>query len=111
MFLIRCPWCGCRDQSEYSYGGEAHRIRPLNSLDLNDADWADYLFMRSNPIGLYRERWVHSSGCGQWFNVIRHTKTDQIITEYKISEFPETDLHVKSSSSAGYLNSAKDPDK
>jgi sarcosine oxidase subunit delta len=28
MLLIECPWCGPRDEIEFSYGGEAHRVRP-----------------------------------------------------------------------------------
>ena len=28
MFLINCPYCGERDQSEFSAGGEAHIVRP-----------------------------------------------------------------------------------
>ena len=46
MFLINCPYCGERDQSEFSCGGEAHIVRPKNPPDLTDDQWADYLFMR-----------------------------------------------------------------
>ena len=28
MLLIECPWCGARDESEFTYGGEAHIVRP-----------------------------------------------------------------------------------
>ena len=48
MFLIKCPYCGERDQSEFSCGGEAHIVRPKNPPDLSDDQWADYLFMRKN---------------------------------------------------------------
>ena len=37
MLLITCPWCGARDQSEFSYGGEAHIPRPANSEKLTEA--------------------------------------------------------------------------
>ena len=30
MFLINCPYCGERDQSEFVSGGEAHIARPNN---------------------------------------------------------------------------------
>ena len=30
MLLIDCPWCGPRDECEFSYGGEAHIKRPEN---------------------------------------------------------------------------------
>ena len=49
MLLIDCPYCGTRDQSEFSYGGEAHIVRPLKPDSLSDEEWADYLFMRTNP--------------------------------------------------------------
>ena len=30
MLLIKCPYCGERDQSEFTNGGEAHVTRPKN---------------------------------------------------------------------------------
>ena len=29
MMLIECPFCGPRDETEFSCGGEAHIARPL----------------------------------------------------------------------------------
>ena len=49
MFVIRCPWCGERDQTEFSYGGEAHIARPTQSETMSDADWSAYVFLRTNP--------------------------------------------------------------
>ena len=49
MLLIPCPWCGPRDECEFVYGGEAHIKRPENPDALSDAEWADYLFMRTIP--------------------------------------------------------------
>ena len=43
MLQIKCPWCGPRDQTEFSYGGEAHIVRPGDPYALSDEDWADYL--------------------------------------------------------------------
>ena len=40
MLLIDCPWCGPRDEIEFSYGGEAHRARPADPQLLTDAEWA-----------------------------------------------------------------------
>ena len=34
-----------------------------------------YLFIRRNPRGMHHERWCHTYGCGQWFNLWRHTVT------------------------------------
>ena len=51
MLLIPCPWCGERDETEFRCGGEAHIARPQQPAALSDDQWADYLFMRSNPRG------------------------------------------------------------
>ena len=60
MLLINCPWCGERNETEFSYGGEAGITRPPEPSALSDAEWADYLFMRSNPRGAHKELWNHS---------------------------------------------------
>ncbi len=39
-------YCGERDQSEFSYGGEAHIVRPKQPTELSDLQWAEYLFIR-----------------------------------------------------------------
>ena len=49
MLLIECPWCGPRDESEFSYSGEAHIVRPKDPFALSDEEWADYLFNRKKP--------------------------------------------------------------
>ena len=86
MLLIPCPWCGPRDEAEFSYGGEAHIVRPRDPYALSDAEWADYLFMRKNPRGRHREQWCHSLGCRRWFNVERDTVSYEIEAVYKIGE-------------------------
>jgi heterotetrameric sarcosine oxidase delta subunit len=60
MLLINCPYCGEREQEEFTCGGEAHIERPKNPPDLSDDQWADYLFLRQNIKGLQYERWNHS---------------------------------------------------
>jgi len=89
MFRLTCPYCGPRDQDEFSYGGEAHVARPDGSNEnLSDAEWADYVFMRTNTKGIFAERWVHSHGCRKWFNALRNTATDQVLAIYKTGEKP-----------------------
>ena len=78
MFLINCPYCGERDESEFSFGGEGGISRPTNPDALSDEQWADYLFMRKNPRGLHHELWNHAQGCRRWFNVERDTLTYKI---------------------------------
>lgn len=82
MFIIECPHCGPRDQIEFSYGGEAHRVRPARSEQMSDEEWAEFLFMRTNTKGVFAERWNHAAGCRQWFNMLRNTATDEILAVY-----------------------------
>ena len=65
MLLIPCPYCGPRDETEFKYGGQA-------------AEWVGYLFLRDNPKGSFRERWVHTAGCRRWFDLTRDTFTNVI---------------------------------
>ena len=90
MLIINCPWCGPRDESEFAYGGEAHIARPTDPNALSDEQWADYLFNRSNPKGLHKERWVHAFGCRRWFNAERDTVTYKFKSFYKVGESAPT---------------------
>jgi len=89
MLRIDCPDCGTRDEIEFRYGGETNLSRPEPEMD--DAQWSDYLFNRKNPKGVLFERWCHSFGCGQWFNVARHTVTHEILQTYAMGE-PEPEI-------------------
>jgi len=86
MLLIPCPFCGLRPELEFRYGGEAHIARPADPTTLDDAAWASFLYQRSNVRGEHRERWRHVHGCGQFFNALRDTTSDQILKTYKIGE-------------------------
>ncbi len=88
MLLIPCPWCGPRDEIEFRCGGEAHIARPPDPAALDDAAWAEYLYMRANPKGLLAERWVHAHGCRRWFNLLRDTVSHRILAAYKIGDPP-----------------------
>ena len=88
MLLIRCPWCGPRDEVEFRYGGQADIPYPEDSDALSDEEWADFLFMRDNPSGPFRERWYHVHGCRRWFNALRNTATDEFLAVYKVGEPP-----------------------
>ena len=46
------------------------------------------MFFRTNPKGVHYERWIHTHGCRQWFNVARNTHTDHIYGSYKPGESP-----------------------
>jgi heterotetrameric sarcosine oxidase delta subunit len=88
MLLIRCPWCGPRDEIEFRYGGQAQVGYPADPEALSDEEWADYLFMRENPKGPFRERWCHAAGCRRWFQGTRDTATHAFIATYPIGEAP-----------------------
>ncbi len=78
MLKINCPWCGERAETDFSYGGEADISRPTEPEALSDEQWADYLFMRSNTRGSFRELWNHSQGCRRWFVAERDTVSYEI---------------------------------
>jgi sarcosine oxidase subunit delta len=84
MMQIPCIHCGLRDESEFTCGGSAHLSRP--GLEQSHEVWGEYLFFRDNPKGLHLERWRHTYGCGQWFNVARHTVTHEIHTVYAMTD-------------------------
>jgi sarcosine oxidase subunit delta len=88
MLLIPCPFCGARPENEFRYAGEAHIARPADPAAASDTAWAEFLYMRTNPKGSHRERWRHVHGCGRFFNAIRHTVTDAILSTYRIGEAP-----------------------
>jgi sarcosine oxidase, subunit alpha len=86
MLLIPCPWCGPRDEAEFHYGGQAHVPYPQDPASLSDEEWARYLFFRDNPKGPFAERWSHAAGCRRWFNAVRDTSTNEILTVYRSGE-------------------------
>ena len=80
MLLIDCPHCGPRAEIEFRYAGEAHMIRP--GPDVDEATWAEYLYIRDNKRGGHAERWRHFHGCGQFFNALRDTVSDRFSATY-----------------------------
>ena len=86
MLLIPCPFCGPRPELEFRYGGQAHIARPENPTALTDEAWAEFLYLRDNTKGVHAERWRHIHGCARFFNMLRDTTTDRIVTTYKTGE-------------------------
>jgi heterotetrameric sarcosine oxidase delta subunit len=95
MLLIDCPWCGPRGEIEFSYGGPSHVTRPGPPEAVSDAEWAKYLHTRQNPKGLHLERWRHTQGCRQWFNLARDTVTHRITAVYRMGEPPPDAVRPK----------------
>jgi sarcosine oxidase subunit delta len=72
MIRINCPVCGIRDESEFTYGGDATVARPaMDETALTP--WVDYVFLRDNPRGGHLEYWHHVVGCRQWLVLERDT--------------------------------------
>ncbi len=76
MIRIPCPFCGERDHSEFTYGGDGSITYP--ALDAPAAEWLDAVFQRHNILGVQSETWHHVNGCRMWLVVERDTMTHEI---------------------------------
>ena len=76
MIRIKCPFCGERDHSEFTYGGDASIVYP--ALDASSDEWHEAVFMRENIRGMQSETWHHVNGCRMWLIVQRDTMTHEI---------------------------------
>jgi sarcosine oxidase, subunit delta len=99
VLLIPCPHCGPRAETEFHWGGESHLARPDQSV--SDVEWGTYLYFRKNPKGRGLERWRHTYGCGQWFNIVRDTASHTILAVYLMGEQPPADLAQKAREDVG----------
>lgn len=79
MLKLQCPWCGSRNEDEFTYGDPADLRRPAAPSSLSDAEWANYLFLRDNVRGETSELWRHTFGCRQWFVADRDTLSNRVI--------------------------------
>jgi len=87
MLLIKCPWCGERAQTEFTYGGDATVKRP-NPETCSQDEWLDHIYLRDNPRGPHSEWWHHNAGCRRWLKVKRNTWTHEMLD----SGPPQADL-------------------
>ncbi|PPQ40549.1 N-methylglutamate dehydrogenase subunit B [Rhodoblastus acidophilus] len=76
--LIPCPYCGVRDAQEFSYRGDAMPVRPDPAAPDAEEKFHDYVYLRDNPAGAFKEIWHHSAGCRRWVEVERDTLTHEI---------------------------------
>ena len=76
MIRIRCPFCGERDHSEFTYGKDASIVYP--DMDGPMGDWVEAVFERENIDGVVPETWHHNHGCRMWLIVERDTTTHEI---------------------------------
>lgn len=76
MIRISCPFCGERDHSEFTYGGDGSIHYP--DLDAPAADWLEAVYQRQNIRGVQTESWHHVQGCRMWLLVERNTLSQEI---------------------------------
>ena len=79
MIRIDCPFCGPRDHGEFTYAGDATKVRPAHGSTDMEA-WLDYVYFRDNPKGVHKELWHHAHGCRQWLVVERDTTTHEVLS-------------------------------
>ena len=77
MMLIPCPFCGPRNEDEFTCWSEVVH-RPADPSSLSDSQWADFVYKHRNPKGRAREQWWHARGCRRWILVERDTLTHDI---------------------------------
>ena len=78
MLLIPCPWCGPRDESEFTCHGDATRTMPPLDGSTGVETWHAFVHLRDNPEGRHRELWHHGFGCERWLVVERDTRNHRI---------------------------------
>jgi heterotetrameric sarcosine oxidase delta subunit len=77
--IINHPLLGPRDAEEFVHLGDASLInRPDGMADGAIEAFHDYLYLRDNPAGLYRELWYHEQGDRSWLVVTRDTTSHEI---------------------------------
>lgn len=85
---IACPFCGERENGEFTYLGDAKPERPamgahdamVASADpaAEAAAFYDYVYLRDNVAGQMSEYWYHGGGCRSWLIVERNTLSHEI---------------------------------
>lgn len=73
--LVTCPHCGPRPKEEFTVKGA---VLPRPDPDASPEAWFDFVYLRDNPRGAYREYWHHTSGCRRWLVIERDTATHEI---------------------------------
>lgn len=90
MIRITCPHCGARDQDEFSYAGDATKVRPADPAAATAAEWHDYVYLRDNPAGPHVEFWHHVYGCRRYVKVLRDVTTHEVLA----CGWPDTELEA-----------------
>jgi sarcosine oxidase, subunit delta len=83
MKIMNCPLNGPRNITEFSYGGEFHRMPDPSKCE--PRAWAEYIFFHDNHAGIVTEWWLHNA-TSYWFLAKRNTVTDEIIRTFPASD-------------------------
>ncbi|MBB1250089.1 sarcosine oxidase subunit delta [Rhizobium sp. G21] len=83
--LITCPHCGVRPKEEFTIKGDAAPVRPAATA--SDKEWHDYVYLRDNPMGRYRELWHHLNGCRRFLVVERDTVSHEVYSVQDAAAF------------------------
>jgi methylglutamate dehydrogenase subunit B len=75
-FVLSCPYCGSREVTDFAFGGEV-LSRPAERPSFRELN--AYNYIRRNVAGVQREWWYHRSGCRQWFQAERDTRTNEVV--------------------------------
>jgi len=75
MQQFNCPFCGNRDQSEFTYVRE---VAAVPALDAATHEWQQFIYQRDNPCGAHAEWWHHNHGCRQMLEIVRDTLTHEV---------------------------------
>ena len=75
---IRCPFCGERSSSEFTYLGAASGWRPAPNGAQTPDQVFEAVYLRDNSAGPHDELWYHVSGCLSWLQVTRDTRTHEV---------------------------------
>jgi sarcosine oxidase subunit delta len=75
MYLIPCPHCGPRAQTEFAYERTTDAIVDPAAPP---AEAIRALYTRANPMGQDEEIWRHTYGCRAWMVLTRDRMTHGI---------------------------------
>ncbi len=79
MQRFPCPFCGLRDESEFTFVSEVGKTRPDTTQDVSAESWQAYLYAYVNPKGPSEEIWVHTP-CQEYFVMARDTTTMAVLS-------------------------------
>ena len=80
-FLLACPNCGERSVYEFRFGGE---VKSASAAGRCEDAWFEYTYTKANEAGVQKEWWFHRSGCRQWLQAVRNTRTNKVLATWRL---------------------------